>query len=343
MLPNYMIASLETQKSKNHTKEDGNAILERSRKICQAIEQQKIQSPKLQDELSKLIQLIGVSDHTYEVNVCETAPDDDEWESNQFQYRTQSMIGGPFFTSNKYVQNPGWMPVAQLNLVLLSNQTGIEFGDGLLQFWYLQGKDFNDNDGAKIFVIPKDEVNENEMVEWRFHDYWSGEFLPIQPLTSDWSTFYYGEGWKTIEGLSYAGIQCQDILIKKQLGEFKFILPNELIEKINELTDVCGFRFPGQEIATISGTFNPINYSHADVGKKCLISFHAWGNDGSGGNCQIFFERNSSGDISFELRENWYDSEESRDRHFNVSEMKDKAYKKNKVKTHEDFISRCRK
>lgn len=298
-------------------------------------------SSEQHDHLIKIKSLIDLADDCYTLKFSEMSTDEDSWQNDEFACRTQSMIGGPFFTSEKFPQNPALMPVVQLDLNFLSQSMDKNLGSGLFQLWYIQGRDFNDADGPIIVYIPQKDVAKDVMSKWDFHFYDEAEVTPIEPLTTDWVPFYWRQEWRAIEGFIYAGVQCQDNIIRQILKTLNKAVPDDFLSRIYQFLEQC--TSVKENNILIFGSFEAISYSHADIGKPCLMTFPFWGEDGSGGNSQIFFEKDESQKISFEFKQNWFDSIESRDRFVNFASMNKKSYVKTKLFEHNDFIQHCQK
>ena len=222
------------------------------------------------------------------------------------ELRLGSMIGGPFFISENFPQNLGWMPVIQLDLQALSAVLSENLGDELIQLWYVQGRGADDVDNARIILIPRSEVDVNRILPWRRHDYDSAEFTPIDPLPVDpFIGFYWYGRFLLIDGIVSKGVQCQDDLTMKLMNELQNELGPELRTKISKFIELCPFSYSDDHLNQISlfGTFCPSDVSHDEVGTRCLVVLHQLG-DGDG-SCQLFMDTQDNERGQFYFHENW--------------------------------------
>jgi ankyrin repeat protein len=264
--------------------------------------------------------------------------------SSDLKQRSASMIGGEFFTTNEYPQNYGWMPVIQLDLREVSGLIGRNVGDGLLQLWYVQGQDILDNERQKIIVVPRSQISEMLLTEWHAHDYDEAEFTPIDPLTSDWCSYYWWRRWDNIVGVISKGVQCQNKLIESIVLSLNNHIDSKFSDKILLFSNLCAFEDPGWNSKSISlfGSFEPKIHSSADVNAECLVAFHSWG-PSNVGNSQLFIVVDDN-NISFDFRECWHDNlKDQQDEEISVLERrKNSKYVKQKKLDHDDFINHVR-
>jgi hypothetical protein len=209
--------------------------------------------------------------------------------------RTRSLLSGPFFTSDEYpipVNKHGMlMPVAQLDLRHLSCLGGPDLGDGLFQLWCDHA--FNASAREVVRVIPRADVQLEKMTSFAF-------VLPefdVTPIDPDLCYDPDAESVKLIAGFQSLGMQCQTGYLDvytEGLGEAIHDPISEDLEKYKEITS-----FKSQDVQ-IFGSFYPIQYSAADIGMPCLVSFRNWG---SAGNAQVFYASENSNELWFRFEE----------------------------------------
>lgn len=265
--------------------------------------------------------------------------------SSDFKQRSASMIGGEFFTTNDYPQNYGWMPVIQLDLRQISGFIGRNIGDGLLQLWYVQGRDILDNERQKIIIVPRSEISEVLLTEWHAHDYDEAEITPIEPLTSDWCGYYWWRRWDNIIGVISKGIQCQNKLIESMVISLGNHIDSKFSDKVLLFSNLCAFENPGWDSKSISlfGSFEPKIYSSADANAECLVAFHSWG-PRDVGNSQLYIVADAKNNFSFEFKECWHDNlkDQQDEELFVLKQRKNSRYMKQKRLDHENFINHVR-
>ena len=219
------------------------------------------------------------------------------WTSVADLDRTCSMFAGPFYTSANHPipVTSGRMlaPVVQLDLNEITELSGFQLGDGLLQLW-CDTEWMNSNRGL-VRVIPRDEVLTAEMTDFDF--VLSLDDDDIAPMPEELTYSKEDDQVRIISGYTSVGLQCQTSYL---LGVYSDEVPEEVLAPI--LGDVERF----QEITEIEsnlhlmGSFYPIQYSAVDVDGFCLINFPGWG---SSGNAQIIFKIHDSGGMSFSFEE----------------------------------------
>lgn len=269
-----------------------------------------------QAKAMRLFKLIERSDESFDFSVSQQEfseePEDQE-------LRLGSMIGGPFFISENFPQNLGWMPVIQLDLQALSAVLGENLGDELLQLWYVQGRGPDDVDNARIILIPRSEVDVNRILPWSLHVYDEAEFTPIEPLPTDpFIGFYWRGEFLMINGIVSKGVQCQHAVIRKLVNEIQDEISLDLCTKIVKFTELSHFSYPDDNCnpTSLFGTFNSEAYSHDEVDSRCFVALHQLG-DGEGGG-QLFVDFQENGRRHLYFRDYWKSdfgplSEEERD------------------------------
>ena len=204
--------------------------------------------------------------------------------------RTTSMLSGPFFTSSSYPAPRGMFPVVQLDLRVAASIIGEILGDGLLQLWYRESDFF-----GSIRVVPRQEIDSAEITEFRSIESWDGNNFP---LPHNWESDPDGQKVKVFS--SYKSIGCMvqkgylDIFLSDLQESDK--VPTPLAKSIENFKKVCVNN--NNSLAHIFGSFYPIQYSSAEIGKKVLISINSWG---ASGNAQIFYSIDKSGSATFEF------------------------------------------
>jgi hypothetical protein len=209
--------------------------------------------------------------------------------------RTASMLSGPFFTSKKHpipeADSEMLYPIVQLDLRTASSLACELLGDGLLQLWY----DVNTNKGV-VRVVPRADVTTTGATEFRFVPArkFDGFLLP-----GDWDSDPIGDMVQVISKFNSIGIASQTDYGSGYLDGIseRFEVPNELqamVVEFERMTDVTST----SEVHLL-GSFYPIQYSSADVGKRCL--FATGGDWGSSGGAQVFYEVEKNGNVSFEF------------------------------------------
>lgn len=256
-----------------------------------------------QAKAMRLFKLIERSDESFDFSVSQQ---DFSEEPEDQELRLGSMIGGPFFISENFPQNLGWMPVIQLDLQALSSVLGENLGDELLQLWYVQGRGPDDVENARIILIPRSEVDVNKILPWSLHVYDEAEFTPIEPLPTDpFIGFYWRGEFLMINGIVSKGVQCQDVVIRKLVNEIQDEISLDLCTKIVKFTELSPFSYPDDNCNPISlfGTFNLEAYSHDEAGSRCFVALHQLG-DGEGGG-QLFVDFQENGRRHLYFRDYW--------------------------------------
>jgi uncharacterized protein len=295
------------------------------------------------EKINNLIKLIENSNESFD---CELEREeyslnsDNRRNMSNFEQRSSNLIGGPFFTSINYPQDRGWLPVIQVDLRDISKLIGKSIGDGLLQLWYMQGRDLVDSLREKIVTIPREEVREELLTEWHHQYFDEAEVTKIEPLNAEWCGFYWWASWIKIVGFVSKGVQCQHELVNELTESLSDILPSELIENIYRFTSKCNFEFPGGDPVAISffGTFEPLTYSHADINKMCLVAFHIWGPRDDGG-AQLFLNSETDANNQFLFKENWFGDDEGVEIDELLKLRKKKKYMQEKERDHQYFLS----
>jgi hypothetical protein len=213
--------------------------------------------------------------------------------------RTCSMFAGPFYTSSRHpipvTSDRMLAPVVQLDLKEITELSGFQLGDGLLQLW-CDMELMNTNRGL-VRVIPRDEVIAAEMTDFDFVSSLSVD--DIAPMPEELTYNKEDDEVRVISGCTSVGLQCQTSYL---LGVYSDEIPEEVlapilkdIERFQEITEV-------ESNLHLMGSFYPIQYSAVDVGGFCLINFPGWG---SSGNAQIIFQMYDDGDMSFSFEESF--------------------------------------
>jgi predicted DNA-binding WGR domain protein len=207
--------------------------------------------------------------------------------------RACNMLSGPFFTSNKHpipsANGEMLYPIVQLDLRTASEISGERLGDGLLQLWY----DINKFDGL-IRVVPRDDVVVSEASDFAFKP---AQKFDGFPLPFSWNSDPLGENVQVFKALEAKGLasQCryfEDYLIEISRNE---AVPDELWRNFESFGVISSIKT--KSIFQLFGSFSLIQYSAADVGKKCL--FNIEGDWGSSGNAQVFYAFDEKGAVSF--------------------------------------------
>jgi len=211
--------------------------------------------------------------------------------------RTCSMLSGPFFTSGKYpipkVRSTMLFPVVQLDLRVASSISDQPLGDGLLQIWY-------DTRACKgvVRVIPRSEVIKKKCTKFDFVP--SPDFDGF-PFPMDWGSDPSDSTIRIMSAYKSTGIACQSEYATLYLQDLdgEYGVPDELTSLVENFQELAEDR--SSSIVHLFGTFEPIQYSAADVGKKCL--FDIAGDWGSSGNAQVFYDIAKNGAVSFAFRD----------------------------------------
>jgi hypothetical protein len=208
--------------------------------------------------------------------------------------RKASMLAGPFFTCNEYPlpeSSSGTLaPIIQLDLQVLSQLSGKDFGDGLLQVWC--DTDWNNDSRDFIRVVPRDVLNNASMTPFEASDVAAG------PVPEEWIFDVSWDEVDVISGFESMGFHAQTSYLDvyaADLTEDQLSSISDDLSKFITLTDLTN-RFH------LFGSFYPIQYSTADVGYDwdCLVHFPEWG---SSGNAQVFYCLYEKGNMSFTFQE----------------------------------------
>ena len=201
--------------------------------------------------------------------------------------RTVSMLAGPFFTS---AENPipttakgMLMPIVQIDLRQIQMLNGHDLGDGLLQLWC--DPDWENTDRGRVFVIPRKEVDTQEMTPFAYAPHPAADSSPVPDnLVFDPST----TAVQVITSYESVGLQCQT----SYLDTYSEDLSDDVLAAIEN--DISNFQELTQckSALHLLGSFYPIQYSAVDVGWNCLIHFPGWG---SSGNAQVFYLQTERG------------------------------------------------
>lgn len=194
--------------------------------------------------------------------------------------RTASMLAGPFFTS---AENPipttakgMLLPIVQIDLRQIQMLNGHDLGDGLLQLWC--DPDWENTDRGRVFVIPREEVDTQEMTPFAYVPHPAAESSPVPDnLVFDPST----TAVQVIAAYESVGFQCQNIYPDIYADDFPGNVLEALADNISEFQDLT----QSESELHLLGSFYPIQYSASD-GWNCLIHFPEWG---SSGNAQVFY------------------------------------------------------
>ena len=211
--------------------------------------------------------------------------------------RACNMLSGPFFTSKRHpipsANGEMLYPIVQLDLRTASEISGETLGNGLLQLWY----DIDEFE-TTVRVIPRAEVVVSEASDF--------EFKPAQkfdgfPLPFSWDSDPLGEKVQVFKALEAKGFASQRDYFEVYLTEISENeeVPEELWESFELFERKSSIKT--KSIFQLFGSFSPIQYSAADVGKKCL--FNIGGDWGSSGNAQVFYAFDKSGKVSFTFME----------------------------------------
>lgn len=211
--------------------------------------------------------------------------------------RRASMLAGPFFTSPKHpipeTSNGMRLPVVQLDLSEMSELSGQELGNGLLQLWC--ERDWFSTSRGYMHVISGQDVKGQTLTPFDYSSPGEAESLPMpEELT-------FSTGWNKVDvisGYESMGLQCQTGYLQVYTED----IPDDVLDSIADDFE----RF--QELTNLDnkfhlfGSFYPIQYSAVDVGIgwNCLVHFPTWG---SQGNAQVFYQRDAEGDIVFRFEE----------------------------------------
>lgn len=210
--------------------------------------------------------------------------------------RTRSMLEGPFFTSDNYPWPSGdegkfASPVVQLDLGEVSRLKESVYGDGLLQVFVA-----DDSSDFLIRVIPRSEVNENQMT-------------PFPQGTEDqFSGFITGKYW-----LGYGGVVSQIVGYEEPVLSAHVYTSDgapedddpDLFKEIFEKMESLSVNDSGIHMF---GTFYPIQYRHSEYGGEVLMALdsnlcYSWGDSG---NAQIFVNRSQDGAVMFHVEWSCY-------------------------------------
>lgn len=207
--------------------------------------------------------------------------------------RTKSMLSGPFFTSSKFPipqTTLGMLyPIVQVDLRVASAIIGESLGDGLLQLWY----DLNAFDGV-VRVIPRSDV---DMATCTGFDFEAPEKFDGFPLPFNWKSDPSGDQVRVMSSYKSTGIAGQPEYATLYLNDVSenHEIPDNLFGLVDDFERSTTLK--SSSSLSMFGTFYPIQYSAADVGKKCL--FNISGDWGSSGNAQVFYEISENGTVSF--------------------------------------------
>jgi predicted DNA-binding WGR domain protein len=210
--------------------------------------------------------------------------------------RTRSMLEGPFFTSDEYPWPSGdegkcASPVVQLDLREVTRLKGNDYGDGLLQVFVA-----DDSSNFEIRVIPRSDVNENQMT-------------PIPQGTEDqFSGFKTAKYW-----LGYGGFVSQIVGYEEPVLSAHVYASDgapedddpDLFKEIFEKMESLSINDSGMHMF---GTFYPIQYCHSEYGGEVLMALdsdlcYSWGDCG---NAQIFVNRSQDGAVRFHIEWSCY-------------------------------------
>jgi hypothetical protein len=211
--------------------------------------------------------------------------------------RRASMLAGPFFTSPKHpipeTSNGMRLPVVQLDLSEMSELSGQELGNGLLQLWC--ERDWSSTNRGYTRVISRQDVMGQTLTPFEYSAPREDETLPMP------EELIFNAGWDRVDvisGYESMGIQCQtgylDVYTEDVTEEVFDLIADEL-ERFQELTEL-------DNRLHMFGSFYPIQYSAVDVGIgwKCLVHFPTWGSEG---NAQVFYHLDAEGNIDFRFEE----------------------------------------
>ena len=211
--------------------------------------------------------------------------------------RTCSMFAGPFYTSSLHpipvISGRMLAPIVQLDLKEITELSGFQLGDSLLQLWC--DTEWMNSDRGLVRLIPRDEVIAAEMTDFDFVSSLGDD--DIAPMPEELIYNENDDEVQVISGYTSVGLQCQTSYL---LGVYSDEVPEEVlapilkdIERFQELTEV-------ESNLHLIGSFYPIQYSAVDVDGFCLINFPGWG---SSGNAQIIFKIYDRGEMSFSFVE----------------------------------------
>lgn len=210
--------------------------------------------------------------------------------------RTRSMLEGPFFTSDEYPWPSGdegkyASPVVQIDLREVTRLKGNDYGDGLLQVFIA-----DDSSNFEIRVIPRSDVNENQMT-------------PCPQGTEDqFAGFITGKYW-----LGYGGVVSQIVGYEEPVLSAHVYASDgapedddpDLFKEIFEKMESLSINDSGTHMF---GTFYPIQYPHSEYGGEILMALdsdlcYSWGDSG---NAQIFVSRSKDGSVNFHVEWSCY-------------------------------------
>jgi hypothetical protein len=211
--------------------------------------------------------------------------------------RSCSMFAGPFYTSSRHpipvISGRMLAPIVQLDLKEITELSGFQLGEGLLQLWC--DTDWMNSDRGLVRVIPPDEVIAAEMTHFDFVSSLDDDDIAPMPEMLRYNT--EDDEIQVISGYTSVGLQCQTSYL---LGVYSEEVPEEVlapildeVERFQELTEV-------KNDLHLMGSFYPIQYSAVDVDGFCLINFRDWA---SCANAQVIFKIYERGEMSFSFVE----------------------------------------
>ena len=204
--------------------------------------------------------------------------------------RRTSMLTGPFFTSEEFpvpsAATGPMFPVVQIRLQEAAAAAQEKIGDGLLQLWLDLG-----TKKELIRVIPLTKVYRQPMTEFQWRQSGSDDSFP---LPSGWNLDPVGDQVAVISRLKSAGFQSHTASIEACYWQAAGGEPSWLWT----LLKLCLQNTPyksGRKFSLL-GVFYPIQYSAAEVDRKCLINIADWG---ASGNAQIFYKTSNGQPTQF--------------------------------------------
>ncbi|MDP3211914.1 DUF1963 domain-containing protein [Methylotenera sp.] len=219
--------------------------------------------------------------------------------------RCGDVLYGPIYTCSGYEwpEYGGFpmVPIIQLDLDRCRDVSGMEFGSGLLQVWNGHKQDVQD---SMVRIIPNSSVSKDNL-------------LPI-PKIDRMLTFNIPPDW-TIdliedEDISETAVQIIGYKAKRFTSQLTFGAKGVFgkpsnwassgvpLEKIKSFDEILKSNSKKWSPANnhLFGTFEPIQYSGSERDTPLFCFEGDYGFDwGDGGNAQLFFRKDESGNVSF--------------------------------------------